>query len=44
MVTFTFFFIRLIGKNKLNRSIWREPVIYKEKNMKALLKISTLSP
>lgn len=44
MMTFTFFFIWSIGKNKLDRSIWRESVIYKEKNIKAWLKISSLSP
>lgn len=44
MVTFTFFFIWSIGKNKLDRRIWREPVIYKEKHIKACLEISSLSP
>lgn len=41
---FTFFFVWPVGKNKFDCSIWWEPVIYKEKNIKARIKISSLSP
>lgn len=36
----TFGFLRPTGEDKLDCSIWREPVIYRENGMKALTKIT----
>lgn len=40
LIIFTFHFFWAIGEEKLDCSIWREPVIYRKTSIKTLTKIS----